>query len=51
MHSAEYSSYLNKSKEYAQKAINEPDQQVRRALEAVSREYLRHAENFEIQPA
>jgi hypothetical protein len=51
MHSAEYSSYLKKSKEYAQKAINEPDQQVRSALEAVAREYRRRAETFEIQPA
>jgi hypothetical protein len=51
MPSPEYSSYLKKSEEYAQKAADEPDALVRRALEAVAREYDRRAENFEICPA
>jgi hypothetical protein len=51
MHSPEYLSYLKKSMECAQKADEEPDELVRRVLEAVAREYGRRAETFEICPA
>jgi hypothetical protein len=43
MQSAEYYAHLHKADEYARKAKVEPDPQTRRALEAVSREYLRRA--------
>jgi hypothetical protein len=50
MHRAEYYAYLKKSEEYEQKAASEPDLQARRALETVAREYLRRAEQVEVEP-
>jgi predicted SprT family Zn-dependent metalloprotease len=50
MHRAEYYAYLKKAEEYQQKAASEPDLQVRRALETVAREYLRRADQVEIEP-
>jgi hypothetical protein len=50
MHRAEYYAYLKKVDECQQKARQEPDLRVRRALESVAREYLRCAEQVDIQP-
>jgi hypothetical protein len=50
MHRTEYYVYLIKAEEYQQKAASEPDLQVRRALETVAREYLRRAEQVDIEP-
>lgn len=44
MQSAEYYVFLQKHEEYSKKAEQEPEPQTKRALEAVSREYLRRAE-------
>lgn len=44
MQNAEYYVFLKKSEDYAQKAEQEPELLTRQALEAVSREYLRRAE-------
>jgi hypothetical protein len=43
MQSAEYYAYLQKAGEYALKAREEPEPLTKRALEAVSNEYLRRA--------
>jgi hypothetical protein len=51
MHNIGYYAYLKKAEEYRQKAIDARDLPVRQALEAVAREYLRRAEQVEIQPA
>ena len=48
MHSAEYYSFLQKAAEYQRKADDEPDLELRQALEAVAREYQRRAEKVEI---
>jgi hypothetical protein len=48
MHSAEYYSNLQKVAEYQQKAKDEPVVEVRQALEAAAREYIRRAQKSEI---
>jgi hypothetical protein len=47
MRSAEYYLFLKKAEEYREKARKEPDLQVRRALDAVVREYVRRADREE----
>ena len=46
MQSAQYYVFLKKYEEYAQEAEKEPEHLTKQALEALSREYLRRAEQL-----